>query len=154
MSEEKPIAIVAEDEELIAKFMQRMLDNDYNVKVVGSAAAAKAEIDALKAAGQEVALLLSDNGLTDGQTGPKLISHARKAYQKLPVVAVSGGDQERFAGAIDAAGVPVATVQLLPKPFATREFFESIDTAKEKAAAISTAHRDQLGGGDRGRELS
>ncbi|MGJ4946789.1 ATP-binding protein [Bradyrhizobium sp. HKCCYLS20291] len=123
--------LVVEDNPLVCAMASTMLSSmGYVPVVVTSAAAAIVELERP----QPIALLLTDIVLPDGVTGIELAQQARRRWQELPILFMSG-----FA---DPSLVPEefrATTRLLAKPFRLGELSEAIASALAGKVAAGNA---------------
>lgn len=140
----KPVAILAEDNEGLAEIITGILSRaGYEVRHGNSVAYATLDIRAIEA-GREFALLVTDFVLKGDRTGEHLIFNARKEHPGIPVVVVSGSDQEEVQAAITARGIDIGTIEMCPKPLEQAKFMRAIENAIAKAPSTPAGHRDRL----------
>jgi two-component system cell cycle sensor histidine kinase/response regulator CckA len=128
----RPLVVLVEDEELIRRLLERVLESaEYEVLVAADGEQALRMID--KRVG-EIAVLLTDL-VMPGMSGLELARAARERQPDLPVLCMSGYSEQT----VRDRGGDGGEVDFIGKPFGPGELTDRI------AALLRSADRDGVG---------
>jgi two-component system cell cycle sensor histidine kinase/response regulator CckA len=129
----RPLVVLVEDEELIRRLLERVLESaEYEVLVAANGEQALRMIDTRAG---EIAVLLTDL-VMPGMSGLELARAAREARPDLPVLCMSGYSEQTLRD----RGGDGDEVDFIEKPFAPGELTDRI------AALLRSAERGGVGG--------
>jgi two-component system cell cycle sensor histidine kinase/response regulator CckA len=115
----RPLVVLVEDEELIRRLLERVLENaEYEVLVAANGATA---LRLMERRAGELALLLTDL-VMPGMNGLELARAARELQPDLPVLCMSGYSEETLRD----RGGDDDEVDFIEKPFAPGELTDRI----------------------------
>jgi two-component system cell cycle sensor histidine kinase/response regulator CckA len=115
----RPVVVLVEDEELIRRLLERVLDSaEYEVLV---AANGEKALRLIEARAGELALLLTDL-VMPGMSGLELARAARELQPELPVLCMSGYSEQMLRD----RGSEGDEVAFIEKPFAPGELTDRI----------------------------
>ena len=137
MPASSPHVLVVEDSDLVSSALRILLEETgRRVTIAGSVRAAGEAIAAAAAAGDEIALLLLDLTLADGDGLDVLDGARRRGTPPRVAVAMTGHDDDGTRARCLAAGC----VEVLVKPVPARVFLARVGEWLADASEERTAH--------------
>lgn len=120
------VCLVEDDEAIRVVLTTIMAREGWSVWSVESALDAVAGLDARRAEGQPIRVLITDRNLASGENGEVLARRAREDDPTLAVVVISGD--------YDSVIKLEPGVVLLPKPFRRAAFLDAVEAARAGTA--------------------
>ena len=114
--------LVIDDDDHIRETVRRVLEaRGHNVRVVEDGA------DGIDSIAESAPDLVITDVFMPGQDGIETLLELRKAFPKLKVIVMSGGDSSGVMNLLEDAKLLGAN-RTLPKPFKPEELMEAVDT--------------------------
>jgi two-component system cell cycle sensor histidine kinase/response regulator CckA len=133
----RPLVVLVEDEELIRRLLQRVLESaDYEVLV---AANGEAALRLIEGRAGELALLLTDL-VMPGMSGLELARAAREVQPDLPVLCMSGYSEQMLRD----RGGDGDELDFIEKPFAPGELTDRVTALLRQAEVRSITKSFEL----------
>ena len=131
-SQKKPIMFFVDDELGMRNIVGMVLGSDYDVRTFANGRLALDGLEAMHAAGEAPAAMVTDGNMPV-MDGGQLIIAARKLFPELPIVLGSGKSHEFKQQAVDT------NTEVLDKPYGMPALFSAIERAKQRVAVKSPA---------------